>query len=422
MQAQTVSPGFPAIAAAPNSANAALSSDTSAVVAPQFSQQPYDRWADLPADVAVQVMYWTMLGAGTARWAASFALASKHFAQAGESFRAGPWYGDAQSALMRDSATAWTRAYVGLLGQSPTVTVPKSRDELNAALALLGEGHQGMANLLNIEHPLNFAADEVLPDALRHFRGSALSLVKGVRKDSGEQIVRIAQALPPTVCVCVVFAPVSWGRIKHAGVPDLISRIAATGRATAFDLESHTDLSPQPDELGAVLDVACGPGMVCFFKFGQVADPDAMLRALSDRCESFRDLKLVMLTCKNPPSRAQIEALTDALARRASAGQPRLTVVVGCDKVRDQDRYGTPVFSVDERARFERAGLYLECVESGLGNPRGTEKVCASVRGEPMRELPPQPPVLEIDPSPDSDVIVGSSDSTGWTDSSDDEE
>lgn len=396
------------------------------------SQPSFDRWAELPVDVVGQVMYWTMLGNGSLTGAMPFSQTSKFFAQAGQTFRDGPWYQDAQSVLMHQRVVTWTGNYLACLGCLPSIHSPATPAELDTTLELMSESSQGIYNLLSIERLQKLAPDNDFSDAFRNFHGTSLSLMTGKRAETREKIVDIARVLPPEVSVLVKLTPQEPGPSADADAAGLVGRVAASGRPTAFDFQRYSDLSVLPDALGAVLDVACGRGMVSFFRFGRIDDPDAMLSTLSDRCHQFRHLRLVMFTCENPPSREKLDALSATLRKREAAGLSRLTIVIGCDKLEDQDWEATPVFTIDERARFERAGLYLECVESGIGNPLGERRVLASVRGGAIDELPPQPKVMPVKLSwngqaivgssdSDSDVIVASSDSDGSLDSSDDE-
>lgn len=411
MLARPANTGLPAITVSTDSAVVTPSPAHVATVVPNISQPNCDRWTELPVDVAVQVMFWSMCNVGSARSAMSFALTSTYFAQAGQSFLAGPWYQDAQSVLMRDCSLSWTRTYVQLLGYRPLVLAPQDLGELNAALDFVGKGDEGMLHLLDIDHRQTVASDIDHLLGYRQYCGTTLSLLTGVRKEADEQLVAIARALPPKVCLYVEFRyQLIRRRFDHVGVAGLIGRIAASGRPTGFHLKWHAGLPVRPAELGAVLDVACGRGMVSFFNVGSLDDPDAMLRALCDRCHRFRDLHLVMFGCDRPPLRESLVALVAALEKRRSAGQSRLTVVVACPALRTVDASSASMFSAEQRAGFERAGLYIECLESEEFDDRAELKVLASVSGKPVRVMLPQPLKQASEPSSDSDVPTDDSD------------
>ncbi len=420
MQAQSVAPRSPARAVTDDTCNATGSQPANAAaVAPALSQPPVDRWSSLPVDVVMQVMYWTMLGSSSSDWARSFALTSKHFAQAGQSFRTGPWYQEAQSVLMHDRSLNWTRAYVQLIGYRPPILAPKDSGELNAALEFVGKGDEGMLHSLDLDHLGTPAPGTDHLSGIRNYQGTTLSLLTGVRREAGEQLVGIARALPPKVCLYIEFRyQVIRRRFEHVGVAGLVGRIAMSGRPTAFNLKWNAGLSIRFAELGAVLDVACGRGEVSVFNFGSLDDPDAMLRALSDRCLRFRELKLVMFGCDRPPAQESLAALAAALEKRRSAGQPRLTVVIDCAELRAVNSRAAPLLSLEQRAGFERAGLYVECLESEEFDDRAELKVLASVSGEPIRTLLPQPLMAGGESSSDSEGSADGVDSEDWPDSS----
>ncbi len=422
MQAQPATTGHSAIIIAHQGTAAEPSPATSASVAPNVSQTPYDRWTDLPGDLVVQVMYWTMLGSGSSRWATSFALTSKQFVQIGQRFRAGPWYQDAQSILMHERTMNWTRAYVNLLAYRPLILAPRNLGELNAALEFMGKGNEGMLHSLNIEEQRHAEPNTDYLGGFRNFQGTTLSLLTGVLETTRDQVVEVARALPPTVCLYVEFSyQVFAQRFDHARVGHFISRVAATGRPTAFNLKWHADLSIRPDQLGEVLEVACGHGMVSFFQFGRMGNPDALLQALCDRCHRFRNLKLVMFECVRPPARDAVAALVAALEKRNAAVWSRLTVVIDCAGLTAGDRPSAPVLSADERAGYERAGLHFECIDTAAVSELAEWKILASVNGEPLHALLPQPLRMAPDASSDDDAFTASSDSDDRLDSSGDE-
>ncbi len=142
MQAQPFNTGLPAIAVA-HTTTAQPSSANAACATPSISQQPCDRWTDLPVEVVEQVMYWSMLQSGSSISATSFALTSKYFAQAGQSFRTSLWYQEARSMVMHDRTVNWTCNFVKMLGYFQFTVNAGNLAELNLALKNMGRAGEG---------------------------------------------------------------------------------------------------------------------------------------------------------------------------------------------------------------------------------------------------------------------------------------
>ncbi len=377
--------GLPAVAIAPAAATANSSAADFPVPAPTLSQPAFDRWTDLPVDVVVQVMYWTMLGAGSARHAAPLALTSTCFAQAGQDFRTGPWYQDAQSVVMHERIVGWISTYLTGFGHPGSVRSPNDASELESTLRSLGSTGVHLNDVLDIESKLKPVLNQRQLDGFRRYPGPSLALLTGVSEASGDQIVEIARALPADVCLRVQFIARTFLQFTLEDmVAGVIRCVALNGRATAFDLKWAIDLTTAPDVLGKVLDIACGPGRVAFFGFGSLEDPHAMLQALGDRCSRFRQLKLVMFNCSEPPAREALLALAAALEQRQLAGLSRLTVVIGCDELRPRSEQANRVFSADEQDRFEAAGLYFALLDNEPATHPTMQKVLRSLRAGPI--------------------------------------
>ena len=391
MQAQLVTTGLTASVVARNTTTQTASSHI-ALRAPSISQSRCERWTDLPVEVVEQVMYWSMLQSGSSAPAMSFALTAKCFAQAAQSFRTSPWYQEARSVLTHERTMRWTCNFVRALGNLPVILAPRNLKELDLALENLESVDDSMRHALDIELQRHAEPDTDCLGKFRSYHGAALSLMTGVLEQTHDQVIEIARALPSNVCLYVEFSyQVFRQRCDHEGAADLLSRIAMTGRPTAFNLKWHTDLSTRPEALGAVLDVACGPGMVSFFHFGRTDDPDAMLRALCDRCHRLRDLKLVMFDCERAPARDSLKALVAAMEIRNSAARSRLTVVIDCTGLHARRADAAPVPTAEELAACAHAGLYFESLEFDMANKAGQRKVLASVNGEPVHAVLPQP-------------------------------
>ena len=422
MQPQPVNSGLPAISAAHASAAAPLSSAPSAPATPGISQQPSHRWKDLPVDVVEPVMYWSMLQSGSSLSATSFALTSKHLAQAGQSFRSSSWHQEARSLMMHERTVNWTCTFVKFVGYLKLRLTPRDLGELNLALKIMARSDEGMLHALNIEHQQHAEPGTDYLDGFRKFRGKALSLLTGVLERTRDQIVEISRALPANVCLYVELSDQVFRlRMKDLGVASLVRLVAMSGRPTAFNLKRSEDLSIRPDELGALLDVACGPGMVSFLHFGRMEDPDAMLDALRDRCHRFRDLKLVIFDCERVPTRDSLLALVAAMEKRNSAARSRLIVVIDCIEVRAGSTNAASLFSAGELAAYEHAGLYFESLESGMNDDQPQQKVLASLMGVAAHGSLPQPLTVDGDPSTVSHVPFDASDSDDWPDSSGDD-
>ncbi len=420
MQAQPFNTGLPAIAVAHNTTTAQPSSANAASATPSISQQPCDRWTDLPVEVVEQVMYWSMLQSGSSISATSFALTSKYFAQAGQSFRTSLWYQEARSMVMHDRTVNWTYNFVKMLGYFQFTVNAGNLAELNLALKNMGRAGEGRFYSLQVAHPAHAETGTDYLDSFRNFQGAELSLLMGVLEQTRDRVIEIARVLPANVCLYVELSfQVSRQRVEDLGVASLVSRVAMSGRPTAFNLRRHADLSTCPDELGAVLDVACGPGMVSFLHFGRTENPDAMLRALCDRVHRFRDLKLVIFDCERAPTRDSLSALVAALEKRNSAAQLRLTVAINCCALRAGSANAAPLFSADELASYEHAGLYFERLEFGTVNIEGEQKVLSSIVGPPVHAVLLQSQMVDAEQSSDSDVLIESSDSEPLPDSSD---
>ncbi len=417
MHTQPTNTGRPAIAfthdtttAQPSSAHPA--SATPNLSQPNISQPNCGRWTELPDDVVMQVMYWSMLQSGSSTSATSFALTAKYFAQAGQSFRTSSWYREARSVLMHERTTSWTCSFVKMLGLFPFTINPRGWAELHLALKNMGSGGEGMSHVLIIADPLRAGPGTDCLAGFRNFQGTALSLLTGASEQTREQVIEIARILPADVCLYVELSfQVYRLRAEDLGVPSFVSRVAMSGRPTAFNLKQHADLSTRPDELGAVLDVACGPGMVSFLHFGRIDNPDVMLRALGDRCHRFSDLKLVTFSGKPVPTRDALFALVAALEKRNTAARSRLTVVIDCIVMRPGSADAASIFSADELAACEHAGLYFERLEFGAVNNAGEQKVLSSIVGPLVHALLPQLKIVDSESSSDSDVLIGSSDS-----------
>lgn len=379
MQAQPAATGRPAVVVHDTTA-AAPSTHTFAPTAPAISQPAFDRWTDLPVDVVVQVMYWTMRSTASITWATSFALTSKHFMRAGLSFRAGSWYREAQSAVMHERTVDWVCAYLKGFGDRASIRSPKDIRELDQTLQELGNTGAHSCVALDIETRLKPALGNDHLQAFRNYRGASLALLSSVGEESGDRIAGIARALPTDVCLRVQFiARTLMEYTRKDLVVSLIRRVALTGRATAFELKWAVDLSTAPALLGDVLDVACGPGMVSFLGFGNLDDPQVLLRALSDRCPRFVHLKLLMFHCSEPPARDALETLAAALGKRQSAGRSRLTVVIGCEEMKSGSMQAASMFSTDERTRFESVGLYFEMLDNAPVTHPSVQKVLRSL-------------------------------------------
>ncbi len=382
MQAQSAVTGLPVIAVACDAVTAEPAAANPPAVTPTLSQHAFDRWGDLPVDVVVQVMYWTLLGSGSSRWAASLALTSKHFALAGQDFRAGAWYRDAQSVVMHGRTVSWVAQYLNGTGNQTSVRSPKDINELNIALADLGSTSAHAGQLLDIESKLKAALNDTQLEGFRRYRGASLSLLAGASEVSGDHVVEIARALPVEVCLRVEFIARTFLQFTREDiVAGVIRRVALTGRATAFDLKWALDLTAAPDLLSSVLDIACGPGRIVFFGFGNLENPDVMLKSLGDRCDRFSHLKLVMFGCAEPPARELLASLADALERRQQAGRSRVTVVISCDELRSQNPPATGLFSADEYARFEAAGLVFAMLDNEPATHPSVRKVLRSLEG-----------------------------------------
>ncbi len=385
MHTQPSNTGRPAIAfthdtTTPQPSPAHPASATPKISQPNISQPNCDRWTELPVDVVMQVMYWSMLQSGSSTSATSFALTSTHFAQAGQSFRTGSWYQEAQTTLMHERTVEWVGNYLKGMGQNGGVLSPADVGELEAMLAQLDSAGEQGGDMLDIESRLKPAAGSDLLAGFRTFRGASLALLTGVGEQGGMRVVEIARALPTAVCLRVQFIARTFS--QHARedlVVNVIRQVAMTGRATAFELKWAMDLSNEPVQLGVVLDLACGPGRVSFLGFGSLQNPAVMLQALTDRCDRFRHLRLVMFNCSEPPEKPALEVLAAALAQRQSASLSRLTVVIGCDELRSASPQSTSMLPADERARFEAAGLYVEMLDNEPASHPSVQKVLRSI-------------------------------------------
>ncbi len=418
MHAQPVTTGLPAISAVHNATTAQPSSAIAAAVTagtpgtPGIHQPSCGRWYDLPVELVEQVMYWSMLQSGSSRSATAFALTSTHFAQAGQGFRTSPGYREARSLLMHERTTSWTCSFVKKLGYLPFILSPGNSRELKLALKIMARTDEGMLHLLNIAHPLQAEPGIDHLDRFRSFKGPALCVAMDVLEQSSEQLIQVARVLPENVCLHVELGtPVYGPPDEGLGIASLVSRVAMSGRPSGFNLKRHADLSTRPDELGALLDVACGPGMISFLHFDRIDHPDAMLHALGDRCHRFRDLKLVMFNSERAPSRDALLALVAALEKRHAAAQLRLTVVIDCSAVYAAGAHAAPLFSADELAACEHAGLYVECLAYGKLNQEGMCKVLASLSRQTVLARLLQPNIVDAEPSSDSDVLTEPGDS-----------
>ena len=278
MQALSVTTGLCAITVDSDTGTADASSTSRTPIAPNLSQPPYDRWTDLPDDVTVQVMYWLMLDAGTV----PLALASGRFLQAGQVFRASPWYEGAKSVLMHQRCLDWTRSYLSGFANEPQLIFPKEVDELNTGLASLGKWPDDQRRSIVIDsEPITSVRGMDWLDGFRRYPGASLALTTGRRRQAEAAIIDIARALPPRVCLRLQCYPCTGGVTTPVdGIASLVSRIAQTGRAMAFDMEAGVDLSANAAELEAVLDIACGEGVISFINLGTITQPDIPLRSL----------------------------------------------------------------------------------------------------------------------------------------------
>ncbi len=137
-----------------------------------------------------------------------------------------------------------------------------------------------------------------------------------------------------------------------------------------------------------------------------------MLRAISERCERFRHLKLVMFDCSLLPGREALLELAAALERRQAAGQSRVTVVVDSTSLLWVEPSECELISADERAAFESAGLYLACLNGEPPGHPAVQKVIRSIGNGVVDTWSPAPRASSADEfSSDSDVIIESSDS-----------
>ncbi len=410
MNAQPLATGRSAIAFAGNTHTVPTPSPAEATtVAPNLSQT-FDRWNDLPDDVAVPVMYWLMRATG----AVPLALASQRFLHAGQVFRAGPWFEGAKSVLMHERSVAWASAYLRGMAHGPRKVYPRTPEALCANLQFLASSGEDMRMALAIDgKPLPAAPGADWRDPFRRYPGASLGLATGMRNHADAKIIEIARILPPQVCLCLDIYLNSVGlKGTLKGLAGLLSSVAQTGRLTAFEMQWGLDLSADPAELGAVLDIACGAGAISHINFGTANVPDAMLRAISERCERFRHLKLVMFDCTVLPGREALLELAAALERRQAAGQSRVTVVVDSASLLWVEPSDCELMSAGERAAFESAGLYLACLNGEPPTHPAVQKVIRSIGKGVVDTWSPAPRESSADEfSSDSDVIIESSDS-----------
>ena len=408
MQALSVTTGLCAITVDSDTGTADASSTSRTPIAPNLSQPPYDRWTDLPDDVTVQVMYWLMLDAGTV----PLALASGRFLQAGQVFRASPWYEGAKSVLMHQRCLDWTRSYLSGFANEPQLIFPKEVDELNTGLASLGKWPDDQRRSIVIDsEPITSVRGMDWLDGFRRYPGASLALTTGRRRQAEAAIIDIARALPPRVCLRLQCYPCTGGVTTPVdGIASLVSRIAQTGRAMAFDMEAGVDLSANAAELEAVLDIACGEGVISFINLGTITQPDILLRAMDDRCDRFRHLKLVMFNCATLPDRSALAALAAALDNRQRAGHSRLTVVIGNMAMWIDFGSGDPVYSAKDRAEFERCGLFFEYLHGERPGHPSVRKIIHSIGRGPADAWVPRVAPVADESSSDSDVIIESSD------------
>ncbi len=405
MQARTAIAGCQPVAAERNAGTTDAASTSVAAVAPHVSQS-FDRWTELPDDVTVQVMHWLMLASG----AVPLVLASQRFLQAGQVFRAGPWYEGAKSVLMHARCVDWTRAYLSGFANEQRLFFPKDAHHLSAGLAKLGEAPEDHRRSIVINGKptgTDWGGDWL--DGFRRYPGASLVLTTGKRQQAEGAIIEIAQALPQRVCLRLDFFLAMGVSVSPVGgIGHLISRLAQTGRALAFDMEWGMDLSADPVELGAVLDVACGEGMISFANLGTITQPDSLLHALADRCERFRHLKLVMFNCAALPDRSELATLAAALEHRQAAGLSRITVVIGSMALLGSRASTQLALSTAARAEFERCGLYFNFLDGEPPSHPAVQKVIHSVGQGPVDAWLSRLPAV-ADESSDSDVIVESS-------------
>jgi len=339
------------------------------------------------------------------------ALASQRFLRAGQVFRAGPWYEGAKSVLMHTRCVDWTRAYLNGFVNEQLLFFPKDGHDLETGLARLGEAPEDHRRSIVIDGKSTGAVwGAGWLKSFRRYAGASLVLTTGKRQQAEATIIDIAQALPQRVCLRLEFFLGMGGMTSPVGgIGRLISRIALTGRATAFDMQWGMDLSADPDELGAVLDVACGRGVISYMSLGNVSQPDALLRALSERCDRFRHLKLVMFDCTAFPDRDELAALATGLDNRQAAGYSRITVVIGSMALLGNGSSGRLVLPAAERAEFERCGLYFDFLDGEPPSHPAVQKIIRSVgQGAVDAWLPRLLPAAD-ESSSDSDVIVESS-------------
>ncbi len=407
MRAQLAHPDLtPKVVAHPIPAASPASTDSPAA-GPGVSQ-PCALWTDLPDDLAVQLMYWLVRASGSA----ALALTSQRFLQAGQAFRGSPWYQDARSVRVHERGVDWIRTYLGGLACNPRTLKATDISELKNTLRLLNHAGDALCMSLVIDgKPPRAVSGMDWLEGFRCYEGKTLRLSTCRHKLADDMIIQIARALPPEVCLSLdVYLHTDGILGTLEGMARLISCIAQTGRIMALELQWAVDLSVLSAELGAVLDIACGPGVISRLCFGELHNPDTMLRALSDRCSRFRHLKLVMFECAQLPFHEDLVALAGALEERQADGQSRLTVVVGCGKRFAADGSKAPLISADERIAFENTGLYLEYLFGSQPDHPAVQKVMRSVGKGPVDALLPRACETAEDASSDSDVIVASSD------------
>ncbi len=364
MKAQPVTADRTATVDAPPSSSSASSAN---VKASTISLHPleFHHFTELPDDVLSEVMYWLMQSTGSVDGIGPLAASSKRFLQAAQGFLSSASYLNAQAENLHRFTTKVTREFLKIAGFGLELIEPEDTDELNEHLRSVNENKKQKIcyeEELVITHELATAPDFEKMDEFRRYKAPLLLLGRCASDKVDEMIVKIAFNLPPAVFLHVGSYFADQQELEKYGFSGLVKRVVESGRATGFSFEGN-QLSKPPAEIEAVLDLACGKGVISFLDFEALEDPSPMLHALCERADRFRHLKLVKCSNVRSLDQEKIEALAAALQKRAAAGLSRLNVVIGCAEVDRYEGILPSMLTKKDIRRLDALGLYLVGVE-----------------------------------------------------------
>jgi hypothetical protein len=366
---------------------------------PQLGQHVSGDWSEVPADILVQVMEWSLRTEKSIKPASSLAYVSKNFHAIFKHFLSGDLVESHFGQLHKD-VTAWLRWQLGSLGYRPNSVCPKSREELKEVLRPAPSYYNPAVRATYVWID-NRTRDAFVSDWLNEFKqyeGKMLSIGSFGEVWPNDRMLDIEKSLPTEIFL-KVYLGIRESFNDKDRLAEFIARLCEHKRPLAFEFDSYgADL---PGELmsNVLLDTMCGQGFVTSVSvnFSDKSNALYFITNLAKRFDQIRHTQFIRISCHG------LGIDDEALQCVQSAMKARQLTNGTCVNVAIE---GVSIASAEKRKQLEQIGLYFGTVENSMENHDFVQRIAESMGTGPIDFWINRQAVSRAKEDSDSDSIV----------------